>query len=149
MKQKTNGTNSRKKIADEILRQIGGSVILVLLLIAAVSICMVGWLSITSKKTELTEESNAAANQLTGFLKQYTKSVEQLAVNPEIKHIMTEIKAGDNIRQAEKLETVLDNLSHIAETDTENVMAVWISDLDASSFLQSDGLTNDGEWDIT
>ena len=89
MKQKTNGTNSRKKIADEILRQIGGSVILVLLLIAAVSICMVGWLSITSKKTELTEESNAAANQLTGFLKQYTKSVEQLAVNPEIKHIMT------------------------------------------------------------
>ena len=62
---------------------------------------------------------------------------------------MTEIKAGDNIRQAEKLETVLDNLSHIAETDTENVMAVWISDLDASSFLQSDGLTNDGEWDIT
>ena len=32
--------------------------------IAAVAICMVGWLSITSKKTELIQESNAAANQL-------------------------------------------------------------------------------------
>ena len=149
MKQKTNGTTSRKKIADEILRQIGGRVILVLLLLAAVSIYMVGWLSITSKRTELTEESNAAANQLTGFLEQYTKGVELLAANPEIKHIMLETEAGGNISQAEKMQTVLDNLSHIAENDSENVMAVWIADLDASSFLQSDGLTNEEEWDIT
>ena len=45
------GTNSKKKIADEILHQIGGSVILVLLLIAVVAICMAGWLIITSKET--------------------------------------------------------------------------------------------------
>ena len=57
-------SKSRKKIADEILQQIGGSVIFVLLLIAAVAICMVGWLSITSKETELKQESNAAANQI-------------------------------------------------------------------------------------
>ena len=88
MDKQRKGTNSKKKIADEILYQIGGSVIFVLLLIAAVAICMVGWLSITSKKTELIQESNAAANQLTGFLEQYTRSVEQLAVNPEIKSIM-------------------------------------------------------------
>ena len=78
MDKQRKGTNSKKKIADEILYQIGGSVIFVLLLIAAVAICMVGWLSITSKKTELIQESNAAANQLTGFLEQYTRSVEQI-----------------------------------------------------------------------
>ena len=44
-------TNTRKSIADEILHQIGGSVIFVLLFIAIVAICMVGWLSLTSKKT--------------------------------------------------------------------------------------------------
>ena len=49
MDKQRKGTNSKKKIADEILYQIGGSVIFVLLLIAAVAICMVGWLSITSK----------------------------------------------------------------------------------------------------
>lgn len=149
MKQQKGKTSSKKKIADEILQQIGGSVIFVLILIAAVAICMVGWLVITSKQKELTQESNAAANQLTGFLEQYTKSTEQLAVNPEIQNIMQEIKAGDDIMQAEKMDTVMDNLIKIANTDKENVMAVWLSDLDASALAQSDGFVSDEGWDIT
>ncbi len=137
-------SKSRKKIADEILQQIGGSVIFVLLLIAAVAICMVGWLSITSKETELKQESNAAANQLTGFLEQYTKSVEQLSVNPDIKSVMLETKAGDDLWQAERMDAVMENLVNIAGTDTQNVMAVWLSDLDASALAQSDGFTRLG-----
>ncbi len=38
MKKQVQKTNTRKKIADEILYQIGGSVIFVLLFIAAVAI---------------------------------------------------------------------------------------------------------------
>ena len=151
MKQKKQKVNveKKKRIADEILLQIGGSVIAVFLLIAIVSIFMVGWLSITSKRTELTQESNAAANQLTGFLEQYTINAKQLAVNPEIKHVMQEIKAGDDISKAEKMDDVMENLVQIAGTDKENVMAVWISDLDASALKQSDGFTSDEDWDIT
>ncbi len=149
MKHQKKKNNSRKKIADEILRQIGGSVIFVLFLIAVVAICMVGWLIITSKEKELTQESNAAANQLTGFLEQYTKSTEQLSVNPEIKSVMLQTKPGDNILQAEKMDTVMDNLIKIANTDKGNVMAVWISDLDASALAQSDGFVSEEGWDIT
>lgn len=149
MKHQKKKNNSRKKIADEILRQIGGSVIFVLFLIAVVAICMVAWLIVTSKEKELTQESNAAANQLTGFLEQYTKSTEQLSVNPEIKSVMMEIKPGDNILQAEKMDTVMDNLIKIANTDKENVMAVWLSDLDASALAQSDGFVSEEGWDIT
>lgn len=149
MKHHKERKDSRKKIANEILQQIGGSVIFVFLLIAVVSICMVGWLIITSKEKELTQESNAAANQLTGFLEQYTKSTEQLSVNPEIKNVMQEITAGDDILQAEKMDTVMDNLIKIANTDKENVMAVWISDLDASALAQSDGFVSEEGWDIT
>ena len=112
-------TNTRKSIADEILHQIGGSVIFVLLFIAIVAICMVGWLSLTSKKTELTQESNAAANQLTGFLEQYTRSVEQLAANPEIKYVLMNTKVGDHIQQTEKIDTVMENLINISKTDSE------------------------------
>ena len=137
MKQQKKETIFRKKIADEILQQIGGSVIFVLLLIAIVAICMVGWLIITSKEKELSQESDAAANQITGFLEQYTKSVEQLAVNPEIQYVMLKTKAGDDIWQTEKMDTVMDNLMNIANTDSENVMAVWISDLDSSVLTQS------------
>ena len=141
--------NTKKKIADEIMRQIGGSVIFVFLIIAAAATGMVGWLSITSKRTELLEESQAAANQLTGFLSQYTKSAGQLAVNPEIKSVMKETKANDDFQQARNMDTVMDNLVHIANTDTENVMAVWVSDLDSSSLIQSDGYISGDDWDIT
>ncbi len=149
MKQKKKRTKSRQRIADEILYQIGGSVVFVFLLVAIIATCMVSWLSITSKRTELIEESNAAANQLTGFLEQYTKSAELLAANPEIKDVMAETKAGDDIRQAKKMDTVMDNLVNIAATDSENVMAAWISDLDASALTQSDGFTSEEGWDIT
>lgn len=121
----------------------------VFLLVAVVAACMIGWLSITSKKTELTEESNAATNQLIGFLAPYSKCTEQLAVNPEVKHIMTETKAGDDIRKAEKMDTVMENLEGMAATDPENIMAVWIADLDASVISQSDGFTSEEGWDIT
>lgn len=149
MKQQNKQSSARKKIADEILRQIGGSVILVLLFVAAAAICMVGWLSITSKKTQLIQESRAAANQLTGFLQQYTKSVEQLAVNPQIRDVMRQTTAADDIRKTPQMDVVMDNLVKIANTDTENLMAVWISDLDASVLTQSDGFTSEEGWDIT
>lgn len=150
MGQQTNGTKtSRKRIADEILKQIGKSVILVFLAVAAVAICMVGWSIITSKEEELTLESHAASNQLAGFLEQYTRGVENLSVNPEIIHVLAETKAGDDIREAEKMDTVMENLVKIASLDPSNIMAVWISDLDASVLTQSDGFTSGEGWDVT
>ena len=142
-------TSNRKRIADEIMAHIGKSVILVFLVVAVVVICMAGWTIMTSKEKELTLESRAASNQLTAFLAQYTRGAEQMAVNPDIIDIMNEIKAGDNIVNAEKMDAVLDYLIRIANTDTENVMAVWISDLDASALVQSDGFVSDENWDIT
>lgn len=154
MKQKTRKNpeepiRTKKKIADEILRQIGGSVIFVLLLIAAASIVMVGWLSITAKKTELTIESNAAANQLNGFLQQYIRTAKQLAVNPEIRSVLQETTGDVEMRNAQKIDTVLENLTEITDTDSENVMATWISDLDTSALIQSDGFVSEKGWDIT
>ncbi|MDE5697196.1 MAG: HAMP domain-containing protein [Lachnospiraceae bacterium] len=142
-------TRSRKRIADEIMYQIGKSVILVFLIVAIVAIVMVGWTIMTSKETELTLESSAAAKQLTGFLEQYTRGVEQLAVNPEIKDVMLQTGAGDDILQADNMDTVRANLISIADTDPENTMAVWISDLDASVLTQSDGFTSGEGWDVT
>ena len=140
---------SRKRIADEILRQIGKSVVLVFVIVAVVALCMVGWLVMSSKQTELTLQSEAAANQLTGFLEGYIKEVEDVSVNPEIIHVLSETKAGDDILKAEKMDTVMENLVSIANTDSENVMAVWIADIDASVLTQSDGFTSGEGWDVT
>ncbi len=147
--QKKEAKTSRKRIADEILHQIGKSVIIVFVIVAVVALCMVGWLVISSKQTELTLESHAAANQLAGFLEQYTKGVENLSVNPEIRQVLAEIKPGDDIREAEKIDAVIDNIAGVASLDPSNIMAIWIADLDASMFMQSDGSTSEEGWDIT
>lgn len=147
--QKKEPKTSRKRIADEILRQIGKSVIIVFVIVAVAALCMVGWLVITSKQTELTLQSQAAANQLTGFLEGYIKEVEDISVNPEIIHVMTETKAGDDILKAEKMDTVRENLLSIANTDPENLLSVWIADIDASVLTQSDGFTTADGWDVT
>lgn len=131
------------------MMQIGKSVILVFLIVAIVAIVMVSWTIMTSRETELTLESSAAARQLTGFLEQYIRSVEQLAVNPEIKDVMLQTGAGDDILLADNMDTVMANLVSIANTDPENTMSVWISDLDASVLTQSDGYTSGEGWDVT
>ncbi|HBI61293.1 MAG TPA: methyl-accepting chemotaxis protein [Lachnospiraceae bacterium] len=129
--------------------QVGKSVLLVFLVVAVVAIFMVQWVIVSSKKSELTLQSTAAANQLTGFFEEYVRASAQLAVNPEIKYVLTETTPGDNITETEKMDTVRQNLANIVETDTENIMAAWIADMDTSVITQSDGFTSGDDWNIT
>lgn len=62
---------------------------------------------------------------------------------------MLQTEADDDILQADNMDTVRANLISIANTDPENTMAVWISDLDASVLTQSDGFTSGEGWDVT
>ncbi|MCI8337148.1 MAG: HAMP domain-containing protein [Lachnospiraceae bacterium] len=141
---------SKKRIADEILFEVGRSVLLVFLIVAVIAILMVRWVIVSSKESELTLQSVAASNQLAGFFEQYSKASAQLAVNPEIKDLMTETKPGDDVQKADKMDTVRQNLLNVVDTDSENIMAAWIADMDASVLTQSDGFTSGKEdgWDI-
>lgn len=141
---------SKKRIADEILFEVGRSVLLVFLIVAVIAILMVRWVIVSSKESELTLQSVAASNQLAGFFEQYSKASAQLAVNPEIKDVMTETKPGDDVQKADKMDTVRQNLLNVVDTDSENIMAAWIADMDASVLTQSDGFTSGKEdgWDI-
>ncbi len=148
-KKREKKARSRRRIADEILIQVGNSVILVFLVVAIVAIFMIQWTIMSSKKSELTLQSESASNQLTGFFEEYAKASAQLAVNPEIQHVLTETKAGSNILDAEKMDTVKNNLANIVETDSENIMTTWIADIDANVLTQSDGYTSGSDWEIT
>lgn len=140
---------SKKKIADEILFQVGRSVLGVFLIVAIVAIVMVRWVITNSKQTELTLQSVSASHQLSGFFEQYAKASAQLAVNPEIQYVLAETTAGDNIEETEKMDTVRQNLLNVVETDSENVLSTWIADFDASVLTQSDGFTSGSDWDVT
>ena len=141
--------HTRKRIADEILRQIGKSVLAVFLVVAVAAIAVITYIITSSNKSELVLQSQSVANQLSSFFGQYVKSVETLAENPEIELLMEDTKAGDSIEEKEHLDTIRENMRRIKESDSENLLAVWLADLDASVFTQSDGTTSEDGWDIT
>lgn len=150
MKGKKEGTKVQKKrIADEILLQIGKSVLVVFIIVALVAVILVRFAISSAKKTELTLDSEAAVKELDGFLGQYMKIAQQLAVNPEITYVLSETKEGDNILENDKMDTVRQYLKNVVETDPENFMTSWIADIDASVLTQSDDFTSEEGWDVT
>lgn len=141
--------DGKHRIADEIRAQIGKIVLMVFIFVEIFTIIMV-WLTTTSsRKSQLTLESESAANQLAGFFEKYEREAEVLALNPQIRAVLQETKAGDNILDASDMDTVNKYLVNTAAADANNIMAAWIADLDASMITQSDGFTSTDGWDIT
>lgn len=148
-KQKDGEMHPKKRITDEILRQIGRSVLFVFVIVAIVAIVIVRSVISAAKETELTLESESALYELTGFLEKYEKVAEQLAVNPEIREILADTKPGDDINEHEEMECTRDFLNSVVQTDPENFLSAWIADMDTSKLTQSDGFTSDETWVFT
>lgn len=148
-KEKNLKQTHKKKIADEILVQVGRSVLAVFLVVAVIAVIMLRNVIVDSNKSELTLQSVSASHQLAGFLENYINSAEQLAANPDIQYVLTETKPGDDITKTERMDGVRQNLANIVETDSENILSTWIADFDTSVITQSDGFTSDDTWDVT
>lgn len=136
-------------IAEQIMFRIGKIIVLVIVVIAFFSIFMVQKLVMESKQNELTLESEVAAQQLTGFFDQYMKMTEQMAVNPQIRSLLTDTRAGQDITSMPGYPTVFDNMQNITSTDSSNILATWIADIDANVVTQSDKFTSGEGWEIT
>lgn len=145
------GKNQRRhSIADQIIRQIGKNVVGTMVIVALVVLFMSQSIVIDAKESELTLESQSAAYQLADFFDQYIRMTEQLAVNPEVIELMEDTTAGGkNITEMDNYATVYQNMVNIASVDKENILAMWIGDIDASVLTQSDGFTSGDGWDIT
>lgn len=140
---------TRKGIASQIQMQIGRNVLIVFVLVALVTIFRVSSVVMDAKETELTLESQSTGHQLADFFDQYTRMTEQMAVDPEIRQLLSATKKGDLITETEGYTEVYKNMMDIAGVDSENILAVWIGDIDASVLTQSDGFTSADGWDIT
>lgn len=143
------GNRKKGKIAEEIRKRIGRSVLLAYIVVEVIIVIIMGQTVYYNKKAQLTLESESAANRLAGFFEKYERETQTLALNPQIQSVLSETKAGDNILSAKAMGDVEKYLVDAAGADSENVMAVWIADLDASVITQSDGYTSPDGWDIT
>lgn len=145
-----NTNNVRKNsIAHEIMAKIGRVVFPVFAILSVLTIAVLSLEIYSANKKELMLQSESSAWQVADFFDQYSSIVERLAVNPEIREIMDEAGAGSDITSLSLYPTVFENMVNIAGTDTENILAVWISDIDANVLTQSDGFTSGSGWEIT
>lgn len=144
---KKNG--SGKKIVSQIMMQVGTNVLIVLLVIAVMAILMMNSVLMSSKETELTLESKFMSNQLSEFFGNYISMTEQLAVNPQVREVLKDTGVGESIIENKGYPTVFENIKNMQQTDSENIMAVWIGDVEASQCTQSDEFTTPKGWDIT
>ena len=145
MKKSTN----KKGISQQILKQIGISVTAVLIVIAVVVLLQINNMGTTANDTELKLESEAAALQLEKYFAPFERMVEQQAVNTEIKAIINTTGKGQDITRNIKYSTVFNNMLDTKRLDDNNILAVWISDIDANVVTQSDKFTSGADFDIT
>lgn len=137
-----------KRISEQIERQIGSIVLVIFFVIAVISIISVRSVVVKSKETELTLESQASSYQIADFFDQYKRLTEQLAVNPQLRQVLVDTVDAHSIHKTKGYDTVFDNMLNIANSDSENILAVWTADLDANALAQSDGFTSSDGWDI-
>ena len=69
--------------------------------------------------------------------------MEQMALDKDVRTLLTETKAGDKITESADYQTVFHEMEKIAAADSDNIQAVWLGDIDANVVTQSDGFTSD------
>ena len=139
----------KKRIAQEIQSRILTIVIAIFMVVAVVVAVMVGNVSLSAQKNDLEMQSKAASYQLEIFFQEYMTIVEQMALDKDVRTLLTETKAGDKITESADYQTVFHEMEKIAAADSDNIQAVWLGDIDANVVTQSDGFTSDSSFEIT
>ena len=139
----------KKRIAQEIQSRILTIVIAIFMVVAVVVAVMVGNVSLSAQKNDLEMQSKAASYQLEIFFQEYMTIAEQMALDKDVRTLLTETKAGDKITESADYQTVFHEMEKIAAADSDNIQAVWLGDIDANVVTQSDGFTSDSSFEIT
>lgn len=141
--------SKRKKIAVELQRNIITGVAIVFFAVCVVVAVMIGSISMSAKQDDLQMQSRAASYQLETFFQKYMSMIENVAIDDDVVALLTNTKAGDNILKQDEYPIVFDAMKKSANTDTENIQAVWVGDIDANVLTQSDGFTSGSDFNIT
>ncbi len=139
---------AKKGIAYQIQFQIGKVIAVMFAVIGIFTMVMVWNMVSHYKQNDLIVQSQSASHQLADFFDPYCKMTQQLAVNPQVRDLMNEAGAGDDILKMKGFPTVYENMVNSQAIDAENILAVWIADIDANVVTQSDDFTSGDGWEF-
>lgn len=148
-----NGGNAmlikRKQISIQIAKKILSVVLTIFIIFAAIMLYIVGSISLSSQRKDLSLQSKASAYQLNAFFEQYLTTVEQMALNSDILELLNTTKKGNSMAKNELYSDVFNELKQIVAADGQNILAAWTGDIDSNSVIISDGFVSDNTFDIT
>ena len=139
----------KKKIQTEIMQQIGIPVIIIFWIVGIIVSFAIGTIVIEANQTEIGLTSKTSSLEIASFFEPYIEMAENMAVNPQIQKLIEETKKGENILEEELYPTVFDYMEQLQKSESENVIATWVADVDANVVTQSDKYTSGEDFEIT
>ena len=140
---------NKKGIVNQLQTKMGICVTLVMIMIAVITLLQVNNMAVTANDTELRLESESAALQLEKYFAPFERMTEQFAVNPEIRALVNTTGKGHSITLNSKYSSALNNMVEMKKLDENNIISVWVGDLDANVVTHSDRYTTGDGFDIT
>lgn len=139
----------KKHIAVQLQTSILSAVLAVFLAVCIMVATMIGSISMSAKQKDLELQSKAASYQLETFFEAYMTLVEQMALDTDVRNLISDTKTGEKITEKEGYGLVYNEMKKSADSDKDNIQAVWIGDIDANVLTQSDGYTSGSDFQIT
>ena len=139
----------RKKIQTEIMQQIGIPVITIFGIVGIIVSLAIATIVLEANRTEIDLTAQTSSLEITAFFETYANMVENMAVNPQIKELLEETKRGEAITEEELYDTIFAYLEQLQKSQSKNVFATWVADIDSNVVTLSDGYTSGSDFDIT
>lgn len=144
--------NENGGIKQKMMKGIMIPLIAVFILVGVVSILVIGAAVSDIRKEEIAAESQQVSTLVSEYFTKYMGITSQLAANNELKTVLEETKAGDDLTMAENYSSVLKTMTNTYNLDKENILVCWIADVDSSRCVEDENsgyVSPMGEWDIT
>lgn len=140
---------TKKSLLAKILLLIGVPVTIIFCLTILIVLKTVSQ-SVTELNTNnLASQSQAASHEISNYFMKYFEIVNQMAANTQFQDSFNEVTSGMSYANIEKFPELQRAMASIQSTDSENMMACWIADVDASQLFQHDGYLSKPDWVIT
>ena len=108
--------NKEKRIAQGKSRAVILTIVIAIFMVVAVVVAvMVGNVSLSAQKNDLEMQSKAASYQLEIFFQEYMTIVEQMALDKDVRTLLTETKAGDKITESADYQTVFHEMEKLQQ----------------------------------
>ncbi len=139
-------------IKQKMMKGIMTPLVAVFFLVGIVSILITRAAVSDIRSSEITAESKQVSNLVSEYFTRYMWLTTELAANNELRVLMEETKAGDDLTTSEQYASVLKTMTNTYNCDEENILVCWIADVDSSRCVEDENsgyVSPMGEWDIT